>query len=51
MLQQEVDAERMPGAVVMITRRGNLIYSQAVGFLDKAAGKPMTEDAIFASVP
>ncbi|WP_157088226.1 serine hydrolase [Bradyrhizobium jicamae] len=46
-LQQEVDAERMPGAVVMITRRGNLIYSEAVGFLDKAAGKPMTEDAIF----
>lgn len=46
-LQKEVDAERMPGAVVMIARRGQLIYSEAIGFQDKAAGKPMTKDAIF----
>ncbi len=46
-LQNEVDAERMPGAVVMIARRGQLIYSEAIGFQDKAAGKPMTKDAIF----
>ena len=37
----------MPGAVVMIARRGQLIYSEAIGFQDKAAGKPMTKDAIF----
>jgi len=30
----------MPGAVVMIARRGQLIYSEAIGFQDKAAGKP-----------
>jgi len=46
-LQNEVDADRMPGAVVMIARRGQLIYSEAIGFQDKAAGKPMTKDAIF----
>jgi CubicO group peptidase (beta-lactamase class C family) len=46
-LQKEVDADRMPGAVVMIARRGQLIYSEAIGFQGKAAGKPMTKDAIF----
>jgi CubicO group peptidase (beta-lactamase class C family) len=46
-LQKEVDGDRLPGAVVMIARRGQLIYSEAIGFQDKAAGKPMTKDAIF----
>ena len=46
-LQKEVEADRMPGAVVMIARRGQLIYSDAIGFQDKVAGKPMTKDAIF----
>jgi CubicO group peptidase (beta-lactamase class C family) len=46
-LQKEVDAERLPGAVVMIARRGQLIYSEAIGFQDKAARKPMPKDAIF----
>src|SRR3954466_7453154 len=46
-LQKEVDADRMPGAVVMIARRGQLIYSEAIGFQDRPAGKPMTSDAIF----
>jgi CubicO group peptidase (beta-lactamase class C family) len=46
-LQKEVDTDRMPGAVVMIARRGQLIYSEAIGFQDKTAGKPMTKDAIF----
>src|SRR5260221_902985 len=46
-LQKEVDTDRRPGAVVMIARRGQLIYSEAIGFQDKAAGKPMTKDAIF----
>ena len=50
-LQKEIDADRMPGAVVMIARRGQLIYSEAIGFQDKAAGKPMTKDAIFSSIP
>jgi CubicO group peptidase (beta-lactamase class C family) len=46
-IQSEIDAGRMPGAVVMIARKGRLVYSEAIGFQDKAAGKPMTADAIF----
>jgi CubicO group peptidase (beta-lactamase class C family) len=46
-LQKETDADRLPGAVVVIARRGQLIFSEAIGFQDKAAGKPMTKDAIF----
>ena len=37
-LQKEVDADRMPGAVVMIARQGQLIYSDAIGFQDKRRG-------------
>lgn len=46
-LQREIDANRTPGAVVMIARKGKLVYSEAIGFQDKVAGKPMTRDAIF----
>jgi hypothetical protein len=30
-LKAEVDAGKLPGAVVMIARRGKLVYSTAVG--------------------
>jgi len=46
-LQQEVADKRLPGAVVMVARKGKLVYSQAFGGLNNAAGSPMTEDAIF----
>ncbi len=46
-LQQEIAEGRMPGAVVAIARRGKLIYHEAFGYLDKAAGTPMPKDAIF----
>ena len=46
-LQTEVDQGKFPGAIVMIARDGKLVYSEAVGQLDKAAGKPLTKDAIF----
>jgi CubicO group peptidase (beta-lactamase class C family) len=46
-LQKEIDADRLPGAVVMIARKGKLVYYEAIGFKDKAAGMPMTRDAIF----
>lgn len=47
-LQREIDEGRMPGAVLAISRRGKLVYYEAVGYLDKAAGVPMPKDAIFA---
>src|SRR5258707_5390656 len=37
----------MRGAAIMTPHLGQLIYSEAIGFQDKAAGNPMTKDAIF----
>ena len=47
-LRADVDQGRMPGAVIAITRKGKLAYYESFGFIDKAAGTPMTKDAIFA---
>lgn len=44
---QEVEAARLPGAVMMVARKGKLAYAGAVGFQDPAAGKAMRADAIF----
>ena len=33
--QAEVDKGNIPGAVVMINRRGKLVYSETVGYQDK----------------
>ncbi len=46
-LQAEVDRQRLPGAVVLIARRGKLALLESVGALDPAAQSPMTPDAIF----
>jgi CubicO group peptidase (beta-lactamase class C family) len=46
-LEADVASGRMPGAVVAIARRGKLIYYEAFGYLDKAAGTKMPKDAIF----
>jgi CubicO group peptidase (beta-lactamase class C family) len=46
-LRQEVDQGKLPGVVVMVARKGKLVYSEAIGFQDKAAGKPMAPDALF----
>jgi CubicO group peptidase (beta-lactamase class C family) len=43
----EVAAGQLPGAVVGIMRRDKLVYLEAFGYRDKAAGAPMTTDAIF----
>jgi len=47
LLKQEVDAGRIPGAVVMVARKGKLVFSDSVGFQDKNAGTPMKSDAVF----
>ena len=46
-LRNDVERGRIPGAVVLVARRGRVAYLQAVGFRDPAAGAPMTPDAIF----
>jgi len=46
-LRAEVARHRLPGAVAVIARRGQLALYEALGALDPAAGTPMTPDAIF----
>jgi CubicO group peptidase (beta-lactamase class C family) len=38
---------KLPGAVILIARKGQIVYSNAVGFQDKGANKPMKLDSIF----
>lgn len=46
-LKAEIDGGLYPGAVVVIVRKGKLVYYEAFGLVDKVAGKPMPKDAIF----
>ncbi len=34
-LQEHIDAGRLPGTVVMVARKGKVIYADAAGFQDK----------------
>ena len=40
---QEIADKKLPGAVVMVARKGKLVYSQAFGGLNNAAGAPMAK--------
>jgi CubicO group peptidase (beta-lactamase class C family) len=44
---REIEANRVPGAVVAIARDGKLVYFKAHGFQDKATQTPMRTDTIF----
>jgi len=46
-LSREVASGRLPGAVAMIARRGQIGLFKAVGQQDPGAGTPMTTDSIF----
>jgi CubicO group peptidase (beta-lactamase class C family) len=46
-LRADVEKGRIPGAVVVVARKGRVAYVAVVGFRDKGAGTPMTGDAIF----
>ena len=43
-MQAEIDSKRLPGAVVMVARKGKLVYSKAFGSLNNAAQAPMQTD-------
>jgi len=45
--QEHIDKGNLPGVVVLVARKGKLVYSEALGFRNKASGQPMTKDAIF----
>jgi CubicO group peptidase (beta-lactamase class C family) len=46
-LKKEIADGRLPGAVVMVARKGKIVYSDAIGFQDKGAQTPMKVDTIF----
>lgn len=46
-IEREVAENRLPGAVVMVARRGRLAHWDAIGFRDKAANAPMALDSVF----
>lgn len=46
-LRSAVDAGDVPGAVVMVADRENILYSSAVGVMDAAGTEAMRPDAIF----
>ena len=45
--RKEIEQGKLPGAVILVARKGKLIYSEALGAQDKEAGKPLARDAIF----
>jgi len=46
-LQREVDRGRLPGAVALVARHGQVVLHQAVGQQDPKSGTPMALDSIF----
>jgi CubicO group peptidase (beta-lactamase class C family) len=46
-LKADIEAGRIPGAVIAIARRGRLVALDAYGWRDKAANVAMTTDTIF----
>jgi CubicO group peptidase (beta-lactamase class C family) len=47
-LDKEIAAGQLPGAVIAIARRGQLVFHEAVGYLGPDQNTPMPRDALFA---
>jgi CubicO group peptidase (beta-lactamase class C family) len=46
-MQRYVDESKLVGIIAAIARRGQLVYRETFGQMDREAGKPMELDAIF----
>src|SRR6478609_5469126 len=46
-LQESIADGKLAGTVVLVARKGKLIYADAAGFQDKDEGKPMALDSLF----
>ena len=46
-LRGEIEAGKIPGAVALVARKGQIVYFESFGVRDKATGDPMAKDAIF----
>src|SRR5262245_62146214 len=45
-LKREIEKGKMPGAIVLLARRGQIAYFESFGKLDPADGRPMPKNAI-----
>jgi CubicO group peptidase (beta-lactamase class C family) len=45
--QKHIEAGLVPGAVMLVARRGKIAWSRTMGFRDRAAKDPMRPDSIF----
>lgn len=46
-LKADVAANKIPGAVLLVSRQGKVAWFDAVGNLDPVAGTPMSKDGVF----
>jgi CubicO group peptidase (beta-lactamase class C family) len=46
-IQGEIEQGQYPGAVILVARKGQIVYYEAFGQLDPTNARPMTKDAIF----
>ena len=46
-LKADVDAKKIPGAVLLVARHGKVVQYESVGKIDPAGSVPMTRDGIF----
>ena len=46
-LRGEIEAGKIPGAVALVARKGQIVYFEAFGVRDKSTGEAMPKDAIF----
>jgi len=46
-IKGEIERGQYPGAVILLARKGHIVYFESVGQLDPATGKGMPKDAIF----
>ena len=47
LLAQVLQEQRLAGAVILVRHQGRPVYGRAAGHLDREAGLPMREDALF----
>ncbi len=45
--QNEIDKKAIPGATLLVSREGKLVYLQALGYQDREKNLPMKTDTIF----
>jgi CubicO group peptidase (beta-lactamase class C family) len=46
-IERALEERRVVGTVVLVAKRGDIVYSRAAGFADREAGRPIRESDIF----